>query len=43
MKTLKMTLSSHTSWVNALKTLSNGDIASASNDFTIRIWNTGSD
>ena len=37
--TLKWTLKGHTSYVNALAVLQNGDLASSSGDTTIKIWN----
>jgi hypothetical protein len=41
--TLKRTLNGHPfAVVRALKTLPNGDVASGSDDSTIKIWNTGS-
>ena len=38
-KELKRTLTGHTSWVNDLTLLPNGDLASVSDDSTIKIWN----
>jgi len=36
---LIFTLTGHTSWVNTLVTLPNGNLASGSGDSTVRIWN----
>jgi WD40 repeat protein len=36
---LLRTLNGHTDWVRALTVLQNGDLASGSDDKTIKIWN----